>query len=298
MGGGYLTQSYPTQYREFWPSKTLTPQDSIENYREATAEEKQQWDAAHPGGFADVELPSDELVKMWKALCRIPPYGSVGDFNARTGYFELNGLRDITTPQARIIVADAMRRELNHSAGVCNGSMLLGRTNLPGDIWYNATSTQSVLYGAANMEVFILQPLPDSASGRNVGIGSNSFTDCAKLHTVGHHVYPASAGVKLFRVCPKLENVDFWMSNDTRRFSFSIADCPLLSYASVASMCRYGNSESKAITITLHADVYAKLAGDITNAAAAALTAEELTQWGALLTQAAERNITFATSGS
>lgn len=272
----------------------MTPKDSIENYREATAAEKQAWDNAHPNGFADVELPSAELVAMWKALCQLVPSGSAGDFNHNTGYFELNGVKDITTPQARTIIADAMRRGLNSPSSVCNGSVLLGRTNLPGDIWYNATVTQSVLYDAPNMEVFILQPLPNSAPGRKVGIGANSITNCPKLHTVGHRVYPALSGVKLFAACPKLENVDFLLDVNSRRHSFSISDCPLLSYATVASMCACGSKDSVAITITLHADVYAKLIGDTTNEAAAALSAEALAEWGALLNSAAERNITFA----
>lgn len=49
-------------------------------------------------------------------------------------------------------------------------------------------------------------------------------------------------------------------------------------------------------TITVHADVYAKLTGDTTNEAAAALTAEELSQWQALLTKAAGKHIAFASA--
>ena len=52
---------------------------------------------------------------------------------------------------------------------------------------------------------------------------------------------------------------------------------------------------TKAITITVHPDVYAKLTGDTTNAAAAALTADELAQWQAILAAAAAKNITIAT---
>ena len=49
-------------------------------------------------------------------------------------------------------------------------------------------------------------------------------------------------------------------------------------------------------TVTVHADVYAKLTGDTTNEAAAALTADELSQWQALLTKAAGKNIAFASA--
>ena len=49
-------------------------------------------------------------------------------------------------------------------------------------------------------------------------------------------------------------------------------------------------------TVTVHADVYAKLTGDTTNEAAAALTADELSQWQALLTKAAAKHIAFASA--
>lgn len=49
------------------------------------------------------------------------------------------------------------------------------------------------------------------------------------------------------------------------------------------------------ITITVHPDVYAKLTGDTTNAAAAALSADELAQWQSLVSAAAAKNISFAT---
>ena len=49
-------------------------------------------------------------------------------------------------------------------------------------------------------------------------------------------------------------------------------------------------------TITLHPNVYAKLTGDTTNPAAAALTPQELAQWMEVLTDAVDKNITFATA--
>ena len=47
-------------------------------------------------------------------------------------------------------------------------------------------------------------------------------------------------------------------------------------------------------TVTVHSDVYAKLTGDTTNAAAAALTEEELAQWMAIMVTAGEKGIVFA----
>lgn len=50
------------------------------------------------------------------------------------------------------------------------------------------------------------------------------------------------------------------------------------------------------ITITVHADVYAKLTGDATNEAAGVLTEEEAAAWQQVLADAIEKNISFATA--
>lgn len=76
--------------------------------------------------------------------------------------------------------------------------------------------------------------------------------------------------------------------------NFSIASLKSISLSSMQYMVN--NSEATStITVTVHPDVYAKLTGDTTNAAASALTADELAQWQALVTTANSKNISFAT---
>lgn len=55
-------------------------------------------------------------------------------------------------------------------------------------------------------------------------------------------------------------------------------------------------ANTKTITVTVHPDVYAKLSGDTTNAAAAALPSDELAQWQQVLADAVTKNISFATT--
>ena len=77
--------------------------------------------------------------------------------------------------------------------------------------------------------------------------------------------------------------------------SLDLSKCPLINLASWQGLVtRAANTD--AITVTVHPDVYAKLTGDTTNAAASALSADELAQWQALVAQAAEKQITFATT--
>lgn len=77
--------------------------------------------------------------------------------------------------------------------------------------------------------------------------------------------------------------------------NLDIKECAKLSLASVEYMVANATNTA-AIVITVHADVYAKLTGDTTNAAAAALTAEELAQWQQVCLDANARNIAFATA--
>lgn len=77
--------------------------------------------------------------------------------------------------------------------------------------------------------------------------------------------------------------------------SISLSDSPLLSLSTMQYMVSNAANTS-AITVTVHPDVYAKLTGDTTNAAASALSADELAQWQALVATAAAKQITFATT--
>ena len=76
--------------------------------------------------------------------------------------------------------------------------------------------------------------------------------------------------------------------------SLNVATSPLLTLDTMQYLVNYAQNTSP-ITVTVHPDVYAKLTGDTTNAAASALTADELAQWQALVTTANSKNISFAT---
>lgn len=89
---------------------------------------------------------------------------------------------------------------------------------------------------------------------------------------------PALTDVSIYHLC-----------ND-----FSIEFLKSISLSSMQYMVNNSTATST-ITVTVHPDVYAKLTGDTTNAAASALTADELAQWQALVTTANSKNISFAT---
>ena len=93
-----------------------------------------------------------------------------------------------------------------------------------------------------------------------------------------------------YLTCPNLKEVSLYhLSKD-----FNISSLKSISLSSMQYMVNNSTATSS-ITVTVHPDVYAKLTGDTTNAAAAALTSDELAQWTALATTANGKNITFAT---
>ena len=118
------------------------------------------------------------------------------------------------------------------------------------------------------------------------------FDGCTALKEIqGTIIFESTCNVDYtFRGCVALEDVSVTL----RRASISFADSPKLSINSVRNINRGGNFTA-AITITVHPDVFAKLTGDTSNAAAAALTEEELAQWAQALDAAMKKNISFAT---
>lgn len=131
-------------------------------------------------------------------------------------------------------------------------------------------------------------------------------------HTIGYNSFTIAAeGLRLIVGMLNLKsfNVPFFMNNAPKLTSVKIKnicanvqikDSPLLDLGSVKYMAdnaidNSGNSVSNPIRVTVHADVFAKLTGDTTNAAAAALTEEELAQWGSVMSTMAGKGIAFQT---
>lgn len=92
-----------------------------------------------------------------------------------------------------------------------------------------------------------------------------------------------------FAGCSKLE--DFQLKG--LHNNINLASCPKLNYATFYYMIT-NRANANTITITVANDVFAKLTGDTSNAAAAALTEAEAEQWQELVTLALSKNISFA----
>ena len=128
----------------------------------------------------------------------------------------------------------------------------------------------------------------------NGGYTTYAFYGCKNLREIRgpiRHIVAKIDG-SAFLGCPKLESLDL----RNLKSNLLLSNSPLLKLDSLDSIVTNAANGTTEITITVHADVYAKLTGDTTNEAAAALTADELSQWQALLAKAAGKHITFATT--
>ena len=168
------------------------------------------------------------------------------------------------------------------------------RTHLPPRFYTgnNYTSAPKIngnfmFYRMDNLEVANL-------SGLGVDSVYCMFQHCPKLREIiGGFSMLDSRGERsdMFYNCPEL--VEFRVIQMNK--DMSLERSPKISLATFEYMVRHRMALTSVppFTLTVHPDVYAKLTGDTTNEAAAALTEEELAKWGQLLSDAAEKEITF-----
>lgn len=179
-------------------------------------------------------------------------------YNEATGYYELNGLTDITEEEMRTIWQEDL-----------SGWYRKGRTNLTRNIAYKGTDggyssgqkMSNICNGNTNLEVFNL------GSDFYASYSFVAFSGCTKLREVSPQnkiiPYTESLGYNSFNNCPALQEVRFNMQYVTRgRVLFS--ESPLLSKESVLSIITTMGSVPKEnpFTITLHPTAYARLKDD------------------------------------
>lgn len=144
---------------------------------------------------------------------------------------------------------------------------IINNGNNPDESLIRITSTRGMFERCENLrEIMGILQLP---SGDDMGVHFyNAFSNCISLETIWLH------SIQL----------------DTR-----LNYCKSLKLECFAYMIEHA-ANTKSITITVHADVYAKLTGDATNEAAGALTEEEAAAWQQVLADAVAKNISFATA--
>lgn len=192
------------------------------------------------------------------------------------------------TYEEAVNVYNASSNTLNNGYSSSNLYSRMGlRTALPLRCQIDKTDWYQAFYACRSLEVV--------AGNFIVYNGTRMFSWCDNLKEIIGSINLSNSNMRvpdMFQMCKSLETVVIKDINGNISFS----DSPLLKYESVKGFIDNRSSRyTSPITITVHPAVYAKLTGDTTNAAAAALTDEEAAAWQGLVTAAAAKNISFAT---
>lgn len=159
---------------------------------------------------------------------------------------------------------------------------------------YYMTIGISIFAQGSDAEVLRLAP-GDSAW---VGSTDSAFNGCRKLRSILTTLVDFNESSAMywwrqaFKNCVALEDVKIL----GLKGPVSFGDSPLLKLDSLQYIVKGVYAEATGVVITVHPDVYAKLTGDTTNAACAALTDEERAEWSALCVTAAGKGITIASA--
>lgn len=184
-------------------------------------------------------------------------------YNEATGFYELNGLTDITEEEMRKIYRYVGTPQVKASYAY---SQI--RTNFPSPGFYNGSICESMFY-ASKIEVINLgykQTQPPTILEPYVSLeGQRAFYLCKNLRIIYGRIekYPTINNWDLtFGECAKLEEVRIYRLETNIKFSWS----PNLSKESVLYMITNANPPSGAaagsIAITLHPTAYARLKDD------------------------------------
>lgn len=227
-----------------------------------------------------VRYERNGFIKKWNAACsnRIlnsPYYKSYGQYNEATGFFELNGITDIDYTEAvRIYMA------------YVSGRTTMGyRTNIPVGM-ANYQDMPEYIRMFTNTEVEIIRGYFYASNAEVLNTGTLREINALRIISETNN--------DILIQSPSLEKIYFSAQNKQhvsfRRFNIRAASKYRLD--GIAEIVDWVKNS----TVLVHPDVYAKLTGDTTNAAAAALTEEELAQWMEMAEAADNYNIIFATT--
>lgn len=154
----------------------------------------------------------------------------------------------------------------------------------------NITADRMFTYAKTLKVIKFRDPAGTTPPYVNMTRPTAAFMRCEALREIDTPIQFTASPDSAFSSCAALEEVHLYKL----AYNVSFDQSPILSLASLQYLVENATN-TKTITVTVHPDVYAKLTGDITNAAAAALTAEELAQWQQVMTDAMAKNISFAT---
>ena len=224
-----------------------------------------------------------------------------GRYNEETGYFELNGITDLTWDDAKMIFMLSAYSEYPYysNRGTYFKFSDKGhfRTNLPSICggYSSHTSNKISTYLCDRIEVLnVMQRIPFNRPpySTNTMMTGCQFFDCYgsyELRKVMGIIYfnTSQTAVTYGYYLPKLEEINLY--NITKNYKY-LYNAPKLNYTSVKTMIEQRGG-TNAITIWYHANVYNKILGTADDAAYASSGGSK-EEWMALANLATSKNIT------
>ena len=192
-------------------------------------------------------LDYTSIITFWKRAIRRsgPNVFCIGSFDETTRTGTLNGISGLSLSEMTDILLAGNPTAAGATYHFAFNPFI--RTNL-WQMWYmdGTVAGQKCFYKCANIEV---------ACASYLRVGTDTFSHCPKLHTIIGPLYGSDNNPAPFRGCASLVNLPGFGWNG----NLDISDSPLLSLASVSALIDKGKEGA---TITVHADVFAKLTGD------------------------------------
>ena len=237
--------------------------------------------------------PKEELfIDMWNSAC-----GAAGKYNRDTGYYELNGLTDITYEQALKIYQNTEQTYLSqYSTELFYGNPII-RTNICPNVnsnrgvWVRIDSTAMFSGNNAIEVVAVSQSLNTNISKWSFNNVNYMFNGCIKLKKIIGGIFNFGITAEnrqrsVFVRCSLLNRVLI----EGIIVSLSFSDSPLISYESLKYLVDNA-ANTAAITITVHATTYSYLTGELEPTDVVGGT---MAEWQQLMTDATAKNISFA----
>ncbi len=284
-GGGksetYITQSKTTVFHDFFTRKFLGEGETVEDFMEVSQAERDRLQ-----GIRDAWVrPPQVFIDQWNTAC-----GIWGRYNEETGYFELNGLTDITYEEALDIMAAGPL--FGNTSEVFPKTTRFNRTHLPRtsesgrgyyDRKYFLYTYALSRFAIINLNHYLKEEPLVVYKMSHYTIGARKFIGV--LHWIGSDPFTG------FQVT--------WTKNADHMLVSGIGKntdlhCANLDLESFRFMIENSANGETPVTWTYNKNVYAKITEDTSVAEAADLSEEELQEWMSLLPLAADRNITIA----